>query len=164
MQLFDNYPTDNVFKLFQKIEENIEVLMFAFDKTSLKDRNAITRNIHYTIVLPIFRQVSRKDKLDVKSLNIFEKRLITYMLTNSTTLFCLGALMLHSKQLTNILHKGFNGQNERIQLLNFVNDAVVRMCPSDRRVITGVSSSDATRLLYISTELYNRHNLGVLFK
>ena len=163
MQLFDKYPTDDPFKLFRKIEENVGVLIYAFNRTAAKDNSALTKNIHYTILLPILKQIRHKETFNQKLLGEYEKTLLKMSLSYSTAIFCISALMIHSKQLSTILAAGFSGSDEIKQLLNFANDAVIKSKPHGK-CITTLSLNDYTVMRYVITEISQRQRFNTLFQ
>ena len=163
MQLYDKYPTDDPFKLFRKIEDNIGVLMYAFNRTAAKDNAALTKNIHYTILLPILKQIRHKEYFNQKLLADYEKKLLQMVLTYSTATFSISALMIHSKQLSAILAAGFSGSDEVKQLLNFANDAVIKS-NTHTKCITNLSLNDYVVIRYVIAEVSQRQRLNTLFQ
>lgn len=160
-QMSDMYPDENSKSHQEKIEENIKILVHQINKVVAKDNNALIKNIHYTVLLVILRQVRQKENFNQKLLSIDEKKVLQMILCNSTPMFCIAALMIHSKQLSKYL--GRCKSKECIEaLLYMANNAVFRANPNTKCSI-GISHYEYDILRTIITEISKRQDLNNLF-
>lgn len=163
MQLSDKYPTDDYFNLFRKIEGNIKVLIDAFNRTAAKDNNALTKNIHYTVLLPILKQFRQSETFIQSSLTPPGKKLLSRIVDDPTPVFCIGALMVHSMQLSMIISAGFKTLAEVQKLLHFATEAVLKANPHSK-CNTESTIWDPSSIRYFTTEIPKRQKLNTLFE
>lgn len=163
MQLSGIYPTDNHVNLFKKIEENVKILMHEFNKIAAKDKNALVQNIHYTVLLPILKEISSKDVIKQENLDKSEKKLLRTIVRETTPVFCIGALMIHSEQFSLIVSTGFNTVTEVKHLLKFVREVILKTNPHSK-CVSEITHFDSSLVSYFNREIPEQHRYGILFQ